>query len=174
MAQIVGRKLPQAGIVNQNYSQISAEATDANGNIGLHTMIFGNPLGGAVYTVGDYLYAGDCGTPGAAEGDACWRVTRQYTDPGTGDIKITHAYVPANVYKGSFANEAAIIAAHAVGEPGWNAYNEDTSTYWVWDPFAGPAAWVDTASAVAIVDSEALYAGFDHIMTSYATLNYCF
>lgn len=44
--------------------------------------------------------------------------------------------------KGYFATEAALIAAHATGQNGWNAVVGETDTIWVWD--SGTSAWVDT------------------------------
>ncbi len=47
--------------------------------------------------------------------------------------------------KGYFENEAALVAAYPVGEPGWFATVGTTDTVWVWD--ADTTAWVDTHQA---------------------------
>jgi hypothetical protein len=93
MAQQVGRKMPQVGIPQQDYSPVSAEPTDAVGNAGAHSMIFGNPLGSKTVTVGDIAYIGECGRPGAATADPVWRMSRlEKLADGT---ELKHAYVPA-------------------------------------------------------------------------------
>lgn len=46
-------------------------------------------------------------------------------------------------FKGYFANEAAIIAAHPTGVAGWYCLNTDTNTVWFWDTDTN--AWMDTA-----------------------------
>ena len=76
--------------------------------------------------------------------------------------------IPANIYKGSYADEAAINAEYVTGEPGWNAYNEDTATFWTWTS----GAWVDSGSALAVSDSPARYSGFEHVFDDAASLVY--
>ena len=47
------------------------------------------------------------------------------------------------VYKGNYADDAAIIAAHATGTLAEYAYNQDTSSHWYWNAEIGTPAWVN-------------------------------
>ena len=164
MSQIAGRRLPQAGAANQNFNFVAVANIDGQNNAGLATIAYGpnntsyiDDTDAAALKIWYYLDK----APDADPSKTVWRVCRA-TVVSPGVSKYEWAYIPANVYKGSYADAAAINTAYAVGTPGWNAYNEDTATYWVWDPFAGPAAWVDTSSAVKTADSLGLFGGYDH------------
>lgn len=87
--------------------------------------------------------------------------------------------------KGFFADEAAIIAAYAVGQAGWFVRNGETDTVWVWD--VEGAAWKDTGSSassgggivdilyadlVAAIGASTLVPGTFYRITNFATRHY--
>ena len=49
--------------------------------------------------------------------------------------------------KGSYADEAALIAAYPVGQLNWFAYNQDTESNWHWNTEL--TAWVNQCIAYA-------------------------
>jgi hypothetical protein len=53
-----------------------------------------------------------------------------------------------------YANEAAIIAAYPVGEPGWAVVNDDTATLWVWD--TNTNTWTDTGNTSNVISVNGL------------------
>lgn len=73
---------------------------------------------------------------------------------GTG--KLTLSQLPPSAvetYKGSFADEAAIIAAYPSATFGDYAYNEDTSSYWYWNAALGTPAWVNQEISATAYDA---------------------
>ncbi|MFA6867624.1 MAG: hypothetical protein WCR54_08955 [Clostridia bacterium] len=63
---------------------------------------------------------------------------------GTGKIPATQIPdIAENNFKGSFADEAALVAAYATAVLGDYAYNNDTSSYWYWNAALATPAWVD-------------------------------
>lgn len=173
MSQIVGRKLPQARIFSENFTPVSAECSDHLGNAAMHTMVFGNGNKSHMIVDGDIVYFGEA-YPGTDEDATGWRITKQEDlSAGAGTDMVTkHAYVPASVYRGSYATLAALQAAIAVGTPGNTAFVEDLDHTFFWDYQALIPAWTDTGSATIIAEGPAVYSGFNHIFNDYATLLY--
>jgi len=72
------------------------------------------------------------------------------------------------VYKGSFADESAIVAAYPTGSLADYAYNEDTSSYWYWNAELTVPAWVDQEITATAYDalSTAEQAAVPYIIVS--------
>ena len=172
MSQLAGRKLPQASPGNTDFTFATVENSDHLGNGALHTMVTGNGNKTHMIVDGDIIYMGEA-YPGTADGSAGWRITKQEDlSAGAGtDIEVTHAYLPAAVYRGSFATLAALKTAIAIGDPGNSAFVVANGHTYYWD-YVTTNDWADTGSADAIPSGPAKYSGFDHIFTDYADLLY--
>jgi hypothetical protein len=62
-----------------------------------------------------------------------------------------------NPYKGEYADEATLIAAHPTGVLADYAYNDDTMSFWYWNAAVTIAAWVNqeiTAVAYALLTAD--------------------
>ena len=95
MSQLVGRKLPQTPIDQQNWTPASAELTDHHGNAGIHTIAFGPKLTSYIDSTNPALmYFGDAAS-GTGAGVTGWCICRATIVAG-GVSKYEWAYVPAS------------------------------------------------------------------------------
>lgn len=71
-------------------------------------------------------------------------------------------------FKGEFADEAALIAAHPTATLGSYAYVEDTNTNWYWNRALSTPAWVnqEITAAAYIALSAAEKAAVPYIITA--------
>jgi len=99
----------------------------------------------------------------------------------TGEIAShTHAGLEDANDQGTYATGAALAAAVPAGSAGFYARVVSTGTMWLWDPDAGPAAWVDSLltfdltlgeTAVTAHRGDHGVIAYDHSQAAHADVN---